>query len=294
MTSKLPGIALICCTLSYAMAGTSAIGTASARGDMRVDGYAVKGNATLFDGTVVETGQNSAALHLQTGVEVNLATETQGTFYSDKLVLQRGSSELTSSGSFQVEANGLRISSVEPNSKGTVSVIASQAVEVAALTGEFKVTSSNGYLIAKIRPGAPFAFGTPQAVSQTGQGSSVTPAGPIKMALYGNLTHENWHFYLHLPAPDLGVVYELIGGSFGGGFGDLVGHSVIITGVADLSMKADGNATAVIQVSSAQANYGKPSGITNKAALLALLGVSAAGIAIGFFAVNNSSTPASR
>ena len=56
MKSKLPAVLMILSTFSYAAAGTTAIGTVSARGDMRVDGYRVNGDATLFDGTVVETG----------------------------------------------------------------------------------------------------------------------------------------------------------------------------------------------------------------------------------------------
>jgi hypothetical protein len=54
---KLQVVMAVLCMLSNAAAGTVSIGTASARGDMRVDSYMVKGNATLFDGSVVETGE---------------------------------------------------------------------------------------------------------------------------------------------------------------------------------------------------------------------------------------------
>ena len=67
MISKLFAAAMVLCAASYATAGTTAIGTVSARGSLRVDGYAVKGDATLFNGTVVETGQASAALRLNKG-----------------------------------------------------------------------------------------------------------------------------------------------------------------------------------------------------------------------------------
>src|SRR6202035_1142736 len=94
-------------TCSYAMAGSTAIGTASARGDMRIDGDSVKGNATLFDGTVVETGQATAALRLDRGIEIKLATGSRGTLYRDRIVLQQGTSEFAPSGPFYLEANGL-------------------------------------------------------------------------------------------------------------------------------------------------------------------------------------------
>ena len=80
MKSKLPAVLMILSTFSYAAAGTTAIGTVSARGDMRVDGYRVNGDATLFDGTVVETGQASAASLLDKGVEIKLAQDSRGTF----------------------------------------------------------------------------------------------------------------------------------------------------------------------------------------------------------------------
>src|SRR5665213_2037084 len=64
MFRKLQVAAILLCMLSYAAAGTVSIGTASARGDLRVDSYLVKGNATLFDGSVVETGQTTANLRL--------------------------------------------------------------------------------------------------------------------------------------------------------------------------------------------------------------------------------------
>ena len=67
MLKKLQAVFVIFSMLSYAQAGTVVIGTASARGDMRVDSYMVKGNATLFDGSVVETGQATADLRLNKG-----------------------------------------------------------------------------------------------------------------------------------------------------------------------------------------------------------------------------------
>ena len=49
MLKKLQAVIVLLCMISYAEAGTVSIGTASVRGDMRVDSYTVNGNATLFD-----------------------------------------------------------------------------------------------------------------------------------------------------------------------------------------------------------------------------------------------------
>src|SRR6202051_831344 len=102
MISKLPVIAIMLFACSYAVAGSTAIGTVSARGDIRIDGDSVKGNATLFDGTVVETGQATAALRLARGVEIKLAIGSRSTLYRDRIVLQRGASEFAPSSPFSL------------------------------------------------------------------------------------------------------------------------------------------------------------------------------------------------
>jgi hypothetical protein len=47
-------------TVSVAAADSVSIGTVSARGDFRVDSHLVSGNATLFNGSVVETGNGDS------------------------------------------------------------------------------------------------------------------------------------------------------------------------------------------------------------------------------------------
>ena len=122
MFKKLQVAAILLCMLSYAAAGTFSIGTVSARGNMRVDSYTVKGNATLFDGSVVETGQASADLRLNKGTKITMSSSSRGTLYSDHLVLQQGEGELAASNSFQLQANGIRVTPNEPNSRGLVTI----------------------------------------------------------------------------------------------------------------------------------------------------------------------------
>src|SRR5664280_2661127 len=134
MFKKLQVAAILLCMLSNATAGTVSIGTASARGDMRVDSYVVKGNATLFDGSVVETGQATADLRLDKGTQITMATSSRGTLYRDRLVPQQGESELAASSSFQLEANGLHVTPNTPNSRGVVSLKAGNTVEAVSYT----------------------------------------------------------------------------------------------------------------------------------------------------------------
>jgi len=166
-------VALMATLPLAAVAGTNSIGTASARGDMRVDNYSVKGNATLFDGSVVQTGVASVDVRMPKGVQIMLASDSQGTVYHDHLVLQSGASTMTSSGSFSLEAKGLKVTSTSPNSHGIVSLRTNGNVEVAALTGTFEVTNSRGARLANIIPGK--ALRIPAAMGQ----ATVTLSGTL-------------------------------------------------------------------------------------------------------------------
>jgi len=284
MTGKLPAVVMLFCTLTYATAGPTSIGTASVRGDMRVDGYTVKGDATLFDGTVVETGQASAVLRLDKGVEIKLATGSRGTLHRDRLVLQQGSTALTGSGSFELDANGLQVIPSEPNSHGVVSMSDGNTVEVAALTGGFRVTNNRGLLLASVHPGDALSFGAQQPAPPS------TP-GVVPMTLYGILTKVNGHYYLLLPSPDLGIVYELTGANLDA----LVGKSIIITGTCDTQVRASGGgARYVINVATVKENQGPRGPMPKKPLFFALIAGSAGALGWAIYEAIQSPSPASR
>jgi hypothetical protein len=278
MLRKLQAVIMLLCMVSYAAAGTVSIGTASARGDMRVDSYMVKGNATLFDGSVVETDQATANLRLNKGTEITMATSSRGTLYRDRLVLQQGKSELAASSSFQIEANGLRVTPSEPNSRGVVSMKPGKTVEVAALTGSFEVTNDRGIQLASIRPGRMLSF-----AMQAG-------GTPTSFQGVGMVSYEDGHYYL---TTDTDVKYELT-------CKDLhkyIGTKVVISGAVQAPATQTPGAKSVICVGSIAIN-GSPyvGGIGTKPSLL-IFGVAAVtgvGIAVGFNATNQSPAPASR
>jgi hypothetical protein len=183
MIKKLQVLAVLMCMLSYVTAATVSIGTASARGEMRVDSYLVKGNATLFDGSVVETGQASADLRLGKLVEITMAKDSRGTLYRDRLVMQQGMTELAASREFQLQANGLHITPREPNSRGLVSLSTGKTVQVAAITGSLDVTNDRGVLLASLRPGLALSFASQEA------------AAPTAFSDMGLVNLENGHYY---------------------------------------------------------------------------------------------------
>jgi hypothetical protein len=171
MVRNLAVAAMLAATLSNAYASTAAIGTASARGDMRVDQYKVNGNATLFDGSVIETDQATADLRLDKGVAVTLSTGSRATLYHDHLVLQKGMSELSSASAFQVDASSLRVTANASDSRGVVAVKSGNMVEVAALTGSFGVTNDKGALLARVVPGHPLSFSLEAGAGAASSGS---------------------------------------------------------------------------------------------------------------------------
>jgi len=195
MLKKLQAAFILLSMLHYAVAGSVSIGTASARGDMRVDNYMVKSNATLFDGSVVETGEATADLRLDKGAQITLATSSRGTLYRDHMVLQQGESELSAPSSFQLKANGLSVTANEPNSRGVVSLRGGNTVEVAALNGSFGVTSDHGVLLASVHPGHSLSF----AIKNNTE-------SPTSFQGVGLVDYVNGHYYL---TTDADMRYEL-------------------------------------------------------------------------------------
>jgi hypothetical protein len=270
MFKKLQVTAVLLCFLSYAEAGTVSIGTASARGDMRVDHYSVKGNATLFDGSVVETSQASADLRLNKGVEITMSADSRGTLYSDHIVLQQGQSELTSSGSFQLQANGLHVVPGAAHSRGVVSMQPGNTIEVASLDGNFGVSNESGVMLANILPGQSFTFAM-QAAANSSDFSGV-----------GLVTFDNGTYYL---TTDSNVRYILTCKDPH----SLVGDKVVITGTLQGAAGTNG---AMLCVKTMDING--PSSMGSKTKWI-IAGVAvAAGAGAGIALTNQNSSSASR
>ncbi len=204
MAGKSYRLALIFVAFScaYSSAATGPIGTVSARGDVRLDGYAVWGNGTLFDGTTVETGQATAILRLDNGTQITLATNSHGIVYSDHLVLLQGRSQMKTLGApYLLEADGLRVAPGEPNALGVVSLTSAHTVDVAAVAGDFRVIDEASLAIAHVSRGAAVSFPAVQSAAAPGASSFI--------GVTGNVTYENGNFYL---TTDQGVKYQLVTG----------------------------------------------------------------------------------
>jgi hypothetical protein len=268
---------MLVATLANASAGTVAIGTASARGDMRVDQYKVNGNATLFDGSVVETDQATADLRLDKGVSVTMSTGSRATLYHDHLVLQKGLSELSTSSPYQVDANSLRVAASASDSRGVVAIKSGNMVEVAALTGSFGVTNDKGALLARVVPGHPLSFSL-----QAGAGAAT--AGPQPFEGTGMLSKAaDGNFLLSIGD----ATFQVIGGSLDSS----VGKKVTIKGTtAPDQVPADG-AIMVVNVAS---HKGAPMDANTCAIIAWFIIAGAVGGGIAIWEANHPLSPISR
>jgi hypothetical protein len=262
MFKKLQVAAVLMCLLSYAAAGTVSIGTASARGVIRVDSYVVNSNATLFDGSVVETGQATADLRLNKGAEITLSSSSRGILYKDHLVLQQGKSELAAPSTFELQANGIRVIPNGLNSRGVVSIVSGNTVEVASLSGSFGVTSENGVMLANVRPGRVVSFAMQQGAS------------PTEFYGVGLVTLENGTYYL---TTDENVKYVITCKDPHG----FVGDKVVVSGTIQGGSGQPGS-TGTICVKSIDINGGTQMSKRTKLLIAGLLigGAAAAAIAL--------------
>ncbi len=175
LTKKAVIAATLAANLSLVSAATPAIGVAFSNGNILINHATAVGNASLFEGNVVETGDASSRLHLKNGADLQLSTESRGTFYTHRMVLEKGAVQFRASDEYGVEARNLKIIGTDIDTAARVSMHGG-VVQVASLTGHVQVTNATGQLVANIAPGMAFDF-APQD-----QGASAPPSTPVKGA----------------------------------------------------------------------------------------------------------------
>src|SRR5437879_5584592 len=88
----------------------------------KVDNSDIRGNASILDGSVVETAKGTSRIALQSGARVELASDSLGKVYQDHVVLEKGMGQLHAASNFQVVANELRVSGTGSDSTLRVAV----------------------------------------------------------------------------------------------------------------------------------------------------------------------------
>jgi hypothetical protein len=221
----------ILCSLVPAGAIGATIGVAVADGSFSIDGHPVVGNATLFDGSRVETGAAVPELRLNGGARTRLLANSRGQVYQNRLVLEKGMGEIEGGSAYRLEAQGLRLVAAGRGSTGRLLVSGSRTVQAAALSGSVRVAKADGTLVALLQPGKALEF----------QQQANAPAAVFEMT--GCLERRDGRFILRDTLT--GVVEELRGENLDGE----VGRMVRVTASAVAGAKAVEGAVEVIQVS---------------------------------------------
>jgi hypothetical protein len=213
---------------ALAPAATPVIGIITASGHFTVEGSQVWGNSTLFDGATVETGSASSELALRNGVRVQLGSASRARVWENRLLLEKGVAQAASFASFEVAAAGLAIHTSGGGARMRVNV--GDRIEVAALSGNARVASGAGVLLASIPTGRSASF------SMQAAQSAVTRTGCL---LYKDnrfiLQDESTQQVIELNGPDLAAN---------------VGNRVMVSGAASTTRPVVSIATSVINVSS--------------------------------------------
>ncbi|MGA3189706.1 MAG: hypothetical protein ABSF22_21575 [Bryobacteraceae bacterium] len=208
---------------AFAIAATPAIGIVTASGHFTLDRSQVWGNATVFEGSVIETGAASSEIALRNGAKLQLAKDSRARILSDRVVIEKGIGQMSAPESFEVNAANLRI-----HTTGRLRVSLSEGIEVASLTGSTRVASASGILLAAIPAGRSMSF-SPQSAS-----GSVTRTGCL-------LFKDN-HFIIQ--DENTQEVVEVAGQNFAA----QLGNRVEVTGIASSAKPAVTIATLLVNV----------------------------------------------
>ncbi len=216
--------------VSYLAASGPAVGVAVADGSFQVDHSQVWGNATLFDGSVVETGRALSRLKFSSGARLSLASESRATVHQGRLVLESGMGQLEAAPGFEVESRTLRISAAEPGTIARIRLENSPAVMVATLRGSVRVTNAEGLLVADVEAGKSLDF-----EPQTAGASAPTIATGCLLEKDGQyiVVEQTANITLRVTGPGLSV--EL-------------GNRVEVSGIADTVNSGMRDASQVIKV----------------------------------------------
>ena len=145
--------AILICAFSSAVgllsAATSGIGVAMSEGTILINSSAAAGNATIFDGSTLETQSATSQVRLNGGAQLRLASGSRGTVFTDHVDLQKGSARIAG---YSANANGLNVRA-DGKASATVSMRDQGVVEIAALTGSVHVFNAAGFNVANLAPG---------------------------------------------------------------------------------------------------------------------------------------------
>ncbi len=282
-------------SLIFVSAASPSIGFVKSTGAFRVDGSAVRGNGTVFEGNLIETSTARSVIQLA-NTQMTLAPESSARVYRDRIVLEKGSGSVKDAAHQVVEADTLRIVPSTQDSIVQIDVNGPSSVTVSALGGATEVRNSSGILTASLRSGMTLAF-NPQAAANT----AVKMTGVIESrggAFY--LTDETTKVTVQLQesaevSKNAGKKVTVTGSSIPGAI-LTAGASQLVRVVAIIPVKAGAVAAGAGAGAGTAAAAGTAAGISAPAIAAIVGGVAVAATVGGLAAVGSfsSSAPISR
>jgi hypothetical protein len=249
-------IALFTCGCLVSVASSpSSIGIVVTRGQAEVDGALVRGNSTLFQGSVVQAGNVTSDLMFPGGSNLLLQPGAAVKVFREYAVLRSGVAVQRGHRGYILVADGLKVSSLSPQGAVFVDMQDGSHLRVVAQGGAAEVRNNTGGLVARLDPGKAMSFAIqvqqqtptapPQNAPSPASGQAAPPTG-TQLTLHGILRKDHPGRYGHFLLTDLvsKVTYELQGP----GLDDLVGASVEVTGSTFDATPAAG-ASQVVAVS---------------------------------------------
>ncbi|MBM3724357.1 MAG: hypothetical protein FJW40_02880 [Acidobacteria bacterium] len=177
------------------LAGPDAIGVASSKGKLEVDGVRLEGHGNVNSGSVVRTADLAGRVDLNQ-VAVTLGPRTQVKLYAGRMVLTEGVSLVSARRDYTVEALGLQVAPSAGSAVARIEYLNAGRVAVGAVNGELAVRGAGGILVARVKSGSAVAF-------------DQAPAGSHTTTVTGEIRRENGKYLLSDRAT--GLTVELTG-----------------------------------------------------------------------------------
>ena len=132
---------------------TAYIGIATVVDFMRLDDAEVRANATIVEGALLQSALNPVQVTLTNGDRFELAPDSAGQVYHDRLLLKSGSAQLHTFSRYSIIADLLEVG-VEG---GSILRVRYQrhTVEISLVKGCAQVFRNNGLRLATVLPGSP-------------------------------------------------------------------------------------------------------------------------------------------
>jgi hypothetical protein len=255
--------------LLHATAAPVSIGVIRSPGEVRVDGSLIRGNGTLFDGSMVETSDARSDIQLADGARVTLTPESRATVYHDRTVLEQGVGVVRNAEGRVVDARTLQVSSAGKDSVLQIEMSRPGHVVVAARIGAAEVRTASGLLVARVAAGTALDFDP-----QSSQSSSAAP--PVKMT--GCLVNQGGVYLLTDQTSRTTIELQ------GSGLARYNGNRIEVTGSVVPNLTPVGGADQVVLASNVKSLgpcSGKPSSPAAAAGRGGAAGKAAGGAAAG-------------